>query len=159
MRKSDNFKYSEKEALSILTRLCSKEEKCLADVRERLYKWRFSANEADRMVAFLIKEKYIDENRYVSYYANDKMRFNKWGRLKIAYSLKQKHIPEEIIYHALDNIDQEQYISILKNELGKKLKTLKKESLLKLREKLYRFAASRGFESDLIRMAIVDILS
>ncbi len=116
-------------------------------------------NEISEIIEFLKKEKYIDEHRYAEAFVNDKYRFNKWGKYKIKFTLKQKHIPEPIISEALNKIPDENYHSLLYDELSKKLRNLPKNSDYELKSKLYRFAASRGYENDLILEVINELLS
>jgi regulatory protein len=150
LKSSDNINYSFKEALSILTRICSREEKCIADIKKKLTDWNVSEADSLKIIETLVKEKYINEQRYTTSFVNDKIRFNKWGRIKIRYALKQKSIPEGIIAEAFEQVDEDKYRQILTNEISKKLKSLKKDNPYVLQNKIYRFAASRGFESDLI---------
>ena len=150
---------SKKEALSLITRYCSIEERCISDTREKLNKYDLSENDIEEIIEFLKKEKYIDEVRYSAAFVNDKFRFNKWGKYKITYSLKRKLIPEAIISKALQNISDKDSKQLLKSELQKKLKCLPKADEHILKGKLYRFAASRGFENDLIINAISEVLN
>jgi regulatory protein len=143
--------FSKQEALSYITAFCSKEERCISDVEKKLFELLQSEAEIEEIIQFLISEKYIDETRYTNAFVNDKFRFNKWGKLKIAYALKNKKIPSKIIEQSLSAISEDQYSQQLEYELFKKLKSLPKSSTFELKGKLYRFAASRGFESELIQ--------
>lgn len=149
---------SKNEALSLLTRYCSKEEHCIFDAREKLKNYKLHESTIEEIVHFLVKEKYIDELRYSLAFVNDKSKFNKWGRFKIRYSLKQKQIPENIIKEALENISDDECRQILHDELSKKLRSLPKASNYELKGKLYRFAAGRGFENDIILEVIGELL-
>jgi regulatory protein len=135
------------------------EERCEHDVQKKISKFNFPENEITEIIEFLKKEKYIDEHRYAEAFVNDKYRFNKWGKYKINFALKQKHIPEPIILEALKKIPDENYHSLLFDELSKKLRSLPKNSDYELKTKLYRFAASRGYENDLILKVINNLLN
>lgn len=43
---------------------------------------RTSPDASERIIARLLKERFIDESRYTRFFVNDKLRFNKWGRDK-----------------------------------------------------------------------------
>ena len=103
----------------------------------------------------MLDDKYIDEERYALYFTKDKIIHNKWGRIKITYALKQKRIKDEHIKNAFDNFSEIEYENILKNELLKKLKTIKDNDEYTIKSKLLRFATSRGFENG----KVFDILS
>ncbi len=149
---------SKNEALSLLTHYCSREERCIADAREKLNDYNLPTSIVDDIIHHLVKEKYIDEHRYASAFVNDHTKFNKWGKYKISYGLKQKHIPEVIIHEALESISDDECRKILHDELSKKLRSLPKASNYELKGKLYRFAASRGFENDIILEVIGELL-
>lgn len=138
--------------------LCSKSEQAEADIRKKLATWEISADDADQIINRLISEKYLDETRYAHAYVRDKFRFGGWGRTKIAYSLRQKHISATAIEDALTEIDEQEYFDTLKIALMSKLRTIRDKDPLKLRASLFRFAASRGFEPAVISKAMNSIL-
>jgi regulatory protein len=84
------------------------------------------------------------------YFANDKLKFNKWGRVKIKYMLQQKKVSREAISEALEQIDENIYNKILKEELVKKRKSIKDTDEYQIKAKLFQFASGRGFEGDAI---------
>jgi regulatory protein len=118
-----------KEALSKAQALCARGEKCKSDISKKLYDWGISSDESEEILNSLVDDKFIDESRYTGYYVNDKFKFNKWGKRKIQFHLKQKQIPESLIYNALDEINDEKYISTIEAEMTKKLKTIKAENI------------------------------
>ena len=142
------------EALKYSMELCSKSERCRTEVRDKLAGFGVRDGEIEKVLSALEKEKFIDENRYASMFAADKLRFNKWGKIKIRYILYQKKIPSVIIDMALEDIDPEQYEEILRQELSKKMKTIRSGSAWEKRNRLFRFASQRGFESDMIRKVL-----
>lgn len=68
---------------------------------------RTSPDASERIIARLLKERFIDESRYTRFFVNDKLRFNKWGRVKIGYELYKKNIPSPIREESLAAIDEE----------------------------------------------------
>ena len=144
-----------KQALSKAQQLCAEKEKCVHDIRAKLYDWKLSESDHDTVINLLLEDKFIDEGRYALYYSKDKLNYNKWGKLKIAYALKQKKIKDEFIKKAFEEITETEYEDILKSELLKKLKTIKDTDEFTIKSKLLRFAASRGFENG----KVFDILS
>ena len=83
---------------------------------------------------------------------------NKWGKVKIRHMLQRKNIPGEIIETALEDIGDEDYSNILKEELLKKRKTIKGSNAFDIRGKLFRFAQRRGFETGLIYKILDEIV-
>jgi len=147
------------QALAKAQNICASQEKCKADIRKKLYDWKIQAIEIEKILNKLIKDKFIDENRYTSFYVRDKYKLNKWGRIKIEFSLKQKQIEQRIITNVLEEINDEEYKEIFRTELKKKLKSLKNEEKHKLKEKLLRFAQSRGYEPELSVSVVKNLLA
>ena len=139
-----------KEALSYTMDLCSRQEKCSSEIMEKLKKFKVQEASMVKVLQTLKKEGFIDESRYAGMFVRDKLRINRWGKIKIRYMLSAKRIPDEIIRDALDGIDDQNYLEILKEELSKKQKSVKAENPFEVRNKLARFAQQRGFESGLI---------
>ena len=101
-----------------------------------------------------MEEKFIDEERYCKAFVNDKYRFDKWGKIKIAQALQLKKIPSSLYWIYLNNIDKEEYLSILNKLLQSKRKSVHAETEFERNGKLIRFALSRGFEMDDIRQCL-----
>ncbi|MFC2097091.1 regulatory protein RecX [Bacteroidota bacterium] len=137
-------------ALSITRKMCSKGEKCCSDIRKKLDSFELSEEDQKIIISSLIKDKFIDEKRYSKFFASDKFKFNKWGKIKISYMLKEKGIKEEDINFAIKKIDVEEYRQTLNNILKNKLKSIKVEGPYEQKARLMRFGQSRGFEAKLI---------
>ena len=147
-----------KQAILRAEAICSKQEKCRHDIRENLLRWEVNENDTAKILNHLEAEKFIDESRFAASFARDKFRFNKWGRIRISYALKQKHIPESTINEALDSIPEDEYREVLTEELAKKRRSVKGKNAWDIRNKLTRFAQQRGFEFDIIQKAIDAII-
>ena len=128
---------------------CSKSERCAQEVRAKIAQAGLPEAAAERIIARLREEKFIDEARYARFFVNDKARFNKWGRVKIGYELYKKEIPEAIREEALAAIDEEEYRTTLTSLLRAKIRTVKGGDGQEMFQKLLRFAAGRGFETQL----------
>jgi len=138
---------------------CSTVERCVSEVEEKLVKWEQDEKASERIIQYLIKEKFIDENRYCKCFVSDKLRFNKWGKIKISYMLQQKKIPQHIISSALQQIDEEEYNNILIELLKEKRKFVKGKTKYEEQIKLTRFAAGRGFSFEEIQNALKIIVT
>lgn len=143
-----------KKALKIVAAQCSKKEYCCSDILQKLEKWEITEKEQAEIIAFLIKNKFINENRFATSYARDKFRFNKWGRQKIAQMLKQKGIPSPTITEALQSLDREDYDGTCLALLVQKRKNIHDTAPYTIKAKLFRFALSRGFDYETIDRAV-----
>lgn len=145
---------TETEALNRLMTYCAAAEHCKSEISEKLQRWGIAYAAIDRIIAQLEQEKYIDEERYCRAFVNDKYRFEKWGKVKIAQALQLKKIPSVVYASFLNGIDEEEYLSILRGLLASKRKSIRATDEFELNGKLVRFALSRGFEMKDIRRCI-----
>lgn len=142
------------EAFGRLTAFCAAGEHCLTEVRERLRRWNVAPDEAEALVRRLVEEQYINEERYCRAYINDKVRFARWGRLKIAQALRQKQIASSLYLPLLDELDEAIYSEQLRRLLEAKQREVKGRNAYERKVKLVRFALGRGYEMDEIRRFI-----
>lgn len=142
------------EAYGRLTAFCAAGEHCLSEVKERLRRWNVAAEECTALMQRLVEENYINEERYCRAFISDKVRFARWGRVKIALALRQKQIPSSCFNPLLDDIDEEVYYQQLCRLLEAKQREVKGRNAYECRAKLIRFALGRGYEMDEIRRFI-----
>lgn len=145
---------TETEALNRVAAYCSTAEHCRAEIAEKLQRWGIAYDAIERILDSLEQEKYIDEERFCRAFINDKYRFAKWGKLKIGQALQLKKISSMTYRSFLNEIDEEEYLSILHDLLNSKRKSVRAENEYELNGKLMRFALSRGFEMKDIRRCI-----
>ena len=129
---------------------CSTAERCRSEVVVKLQQWdKDHEADADAVLKRLEQEGFLDEQRYAQAFANDKMRFQGWGRQKIRLQLMQKGIAESAILAALGQLDEDVYHQTLQNLADKKRRELRREkNPYVLKQKLSRFLAGRGFSMD-----------
>lgn len=145
---------TEQEAFLQLTALCAQAEHCEQEMRDKLKRWGFDESVQNRIIERLIRERYIDNERYARAFVKDKIRYNKWGRRKVQQALWLKRIDKDIQQCVLDEIDDNEYLSVLRPLLKQKRKSVKAESDYELNRKLVRFALGRGFTFDIIRQCL-----
>ncbi len=145
---------SEKEAYLTLAALCAQAEHCQWEMLEKMRRWEVPEETQARVMQRLVKERYVDDERYAQAFVKDKIRYNKWGRRKVDQALWQKHIDEDIRKRVLDEVDDEEYLGVLRPLLKQKRKSTKANSDYELNQKLMRFAMGRGFTFDIIRQCI-----
>ena len=145
---------TEQEAYLRLTILCAQAEHCEQEMRDKMKHWKLDETTQDRIIARLIKERYIDEERYARAFVKDKIRYNKWGHRKVQQALWQKQIDNGIQQRVLDEIDEKDYLDVLRPLLLQKRKATKAGSDYELNQKLVRFALGRGFTFDIIRQCL-----
>jgi regulatory protein len=145
---------TEQEAYLQLAALCAQAEHCQQEMRDKMKRWGIDAAIQERIIARLVKERYIDDERFARAFAKDKIRYNKWGRRKVQQGLWQKHIDAEIQERVLCEIDDSEYLAVLKPLLKQKTKSIRAENDYERNQKLVRFALGRGFTFDIIRQCL-----
>ncbi len=141
-------------ALDRLSALCAQAEICSGDVDDKMKRWGLGEADRYRVLATLKKEGFVDDRRYAEAFVSDKLKFNGWGRAKIAMAMLQKGIAREVANDALDQVAEEAYVDVLYPLLKQKYPTIKAESDYERSMKLLRFAAGRGFTVEQVRSAI-----
>ncbi len=142
------------EALNKAAAYCTLCERCISEVTAKLTAWGVPAGEQQKIIACLQQEGFIDEARYCRAFVNDKVRFNRWGRIKIRAALSEKRLPKELVREAMESIDKEQYAAALAETVAAKRRELKGKDDYAAKQKIMRYAAGRGFEPSLIMKAI-----
>lgn len=145
------------QAVVRLETVCARAEHCSREARDKLWQWGFSTTEADKIVAGLEKCGFIDDNRYAAAYINDKVKFARWGRLKIRAMLASKHIEARIIDKAMEQIHDNEYLDNLTDLISRKATTLTVTDPYDRRARLMRFAMTRGYEPDIASSVIDNI--
>lgn len=149
--------FTEEEAQQRAAASCSTQELCRADVEDRLLKWNLSHEATDRVLDRLVADNFINEERYCRAFINDKLRFAKWGKQKIAAGLRLKRLPYRLSWQLLEEIDQDEYQAVLRDIIASKRKSVRADSDFELNAKLVRFALSRGFDmKDICRYVQAD---
>ena len=137
-----------------LAQLCARSEHCQYEMLEKMRKWNMTDEAQARVMQRLISEYYVDDERYARAFVHDKIRYNKWGRRKVEQALWMKHIDEDIRERVLSDIDDDEYISILRPLLKQKRRNIKAQSDYEQNQKLVKFALGRGFTFDIIRQCM-----
>lgn len=156
MQESKSMDYNE--ALRKAAGLCSRQEQCSKQIMEKLMHWSISEEDSQGIIELLKKEKYLDDQRFARFFTRDKFRFNGWGKVKISVMLRRKGIQEVMIKEALNELDEEAYFQACTHLISEKSKTLTDKNHYTRKGKLFRHAAQRGFESELIHRILNQVL-
>ena len=142
---------TKEQALQKLKHYCAYQERCHSEVKDKLYQLGVWKKDHDEIIAALIEENYLNEERFAVAFAGGKFRIKQWGRVRIKYELKQKQVSEYSIKKAMKQIDEEEYLSVLNKLAKEKYAALKNEQYLIRKKKTMDYLAAKGFEADLVR--------
>ena len=113
------------QAFQRLSALCAQAEHCQYEMLEKMRAWGMDDEAQASVMERLVSEHYVDDERYCRAFVRDKIRYNKWGRRKVEQALWMKHIDDDIRRSVLDEIDENEYISVLRPMLQQKRKSVR----------------------------------
>lgn len=142
------------EALHKSAAYCSLSEHCRSELIEKFNYWEVLPEYHEKIIQFLVKEKYIDEKRYASAFVKDKFRYNKWGRIRLRLELKAKKIEDSIIEEALHEISDKEYLLMINKLITEKEKNIEYRNDYEKKGKLFRYLSAKGFETESINRCI-----
>jgi regulatory protein len=138
---------------------CAYQERSHFDTRIKLKSYSLTDTEIEFIIAELISNNFLNEERFACAYARGKFRIKKWGKNKILSGLRAHRISEYCIKKAMKEIDDEEYLQTLTSILKSKSILIKEKNPFHKKIKLTRFALSRGFENDLIQDCLTEIVN
>jgi len=142
--------YTVQEALLKLSKYCTYQDRCHAEVEQKLREMKMIPEARHQIISELIKHDFLNEQRFALNYARGKFNQKHWGRIRIRQELKRRHITEKLIKKALDQISDKEYHSKLKLLVAKKCKELNYDNSLKSKSRLKNYLTYKGFESHLV---------
>lgn len=139
------------EALKKLQRYCAYQDRCHSEVRNKLLELGVYGDTLEEVMAELIIERFLDEERFARSYVRGKFRLKKWGRIRIRQELRLRKISAYCTKKGFEEIDEEAYQACLRAILEKKIKEYsRKYNDFTARQKAAVYANGRGYEYPLI---------
>ena len=139
-----------KEPLIKAANFCAYQERTHKEVRKKLAELEILGDDAEEIITYLIENNYLNEERFARVFAGSKFRQKKWGRIKIRQELKMRGMSEYCLKAGMSEIDGDDYMITLQEIIEKKSKDIKDSNKSIVRQKLVKFALSKGFENDLV---------
>ncbi len=154
-KKESQTVYTYTQALEALQQYCAYQDRCHQEARQKLRELGFGGEPAEELICDLIRDKFLDEERFARSFARGRFKMKRWGRQKITRELKQRQLSAYCIKKGLTEIEEEDYLQTLENELLRRDRLEKKATHPYLRRrKLADYMFQRGFESHLTWEAI-----
>lgn len=141
-----------KQVYQKLASFCAYQERTHDEVRKKLDQLFVEEEEGEWLISQLIKDNFLNEERFAKSFAGGKFRIKKWGRRKILFELKQKQVSERNIHTAIGQIDNTEYKATLRKLAEKKWQEIarKNQNEVVIKKKLAAFLIQKGYEQDLI---------
>ena len=138
------------QALAALMRLCARAEKSQEDARRLMRGWGLAERDAERVLAKLVRDRFIDDARYAGAFVREKLRLSGWGGYKIRTALQRKRIDRALIDAALAEADRSGMDERLRRQLERKARTAKYTTQYELKTKLIRYGLSLGYDYETV---------
>jgi regulatory protein len=143
------------QALQKLKHYCGYQERSHAEARDKLYSFGLFKQEVEELVARLIEEDYLNEERFAIAFAGGKFRIKKWGKIKITHALKEKRVGDYCVKKAIELIDEKEYEDTLQELMISKWESLNSETnIFSKTKKTHDYLLQKGFEIDMISQSI-----
>jgi regulatory protein len=148
---------TKEQALQKLRHYCRYQERCHSEVKDKLWRSGIKKADHDEIIASLIEDDYLNEERFAIQFAGGKYRMKQWGRVKIKSELKQKQVSEYCIRKSLQQIDEADYLKTLTKLAEKRYAVLKTEQWLIRKKKTIDFLLLKGFEHSLVNKVVSNL--
>lgn len=145
-----NPKYSQEETWHRISHYCAVQERSTREVSEKLYAWGVRGQDAEKIIDALVDDNFVNNARFAEAFTRSKFNQKKWGKRKISWELRGKGVSDSEVRHALEGIPEAAYRETAKNLIEKKHAELKDEEPRQRKEKLMRYLASKGYESEFL---------
>ena len=145
---------TKEEAIQKLRHYCGYQERSHSEVKQKLWDLGVWRSEHDEIIASLIDDDYLNEERFAKAFAGGKFRMKDWGRKKIYYGLKEKGVSDYLIKQAMKEIDEDVYQKTLRDLAEKKYESLKDEQYLVRKKKTIDYLLQKGYEPGLITSVV-----
>ena len=148
------------QALKKLERYCSYQDRCHQEVRRKLYEVGLYGDDVDQVMVKLIEGRFLDEERFARSYARGKFRMKKWGRIRIQIELRRRQISKYCLKAAMQELEEYDYEGTLKTMLEKRFEKQKPDlHPYAKRQDLITYAMRKGYEIDVIKSVITDVIT
>jgi len=111
-----------------------------------------------QIISELIKQDFLNEERFAMNYVRGKFNQKGWGRLRLKQELKRRQITDYLINKAINQINESDYLEKLSALALKKHKQLKENNSWIAKAKLKNHLQYKGYELDLILDEIKNLL-
>lgn len=145
---------TKEQAIQKLRHFCSYQERSHSEVVQKLWELGVRRSEHDEIIASLIEDDYLNEERFAKAFVGGKFRMKDWGRKKIYFGLKEKGISDYLVKQAMKEIDEETYRKTLHDLARKKWDSLKGEQYLARKKKTMDYLLQKGYEPDLVTSVV-----
>jgi regulatory protein len=147
---------TKEQAYQKLKHYCAYQDRCHSEVMDKAYSLGLRKNDVEELMARLIEENAVSEERFAIKFAGGKFRMKHWGRAKIISELRKKRVNDYLIKKALKEIEDDDYMKTILVLAKKKWNSIKDSGvnefvkMSRTRDYLLR----KGYETTVIGVVI-----
>ena len=139
----DNF---QKSALNKIINYCNYRDRSTKEIKIKLLDLNYSIEIIDSAISQAIELGIVDNFRFSKSFSRGKNQKNRWGKIKIAYELKNKGLNNKEITFGLESIEEKTYYKVLM----KSIEVYKRKSKNFEKNKLIKHLINKGYETSLV---------
>ncbi|MBQ0152690.1 MAG: RecX family transcriptional regulator, partial [Chryseobacterium sp.] len=106
--------YTFEEIRQKVVNYCVYQDRCHAEVEQKMREFVLIPEAKEEIMLFLLRENFLNEERFTRSYIRGKFYMKNWGKIKIKLNLIKKDISEKSISKCMDEIDEDDYYKTLK---------------------------------------------
>lgn len=129
-----------------MRKYCLFTDRCHRDVRTKLIKDKIYGDELEQIMAVLIEEDFLNEERFAKAFVTGKFKQNKWGKKRILMELKQRGISDYCIRKGFEEISEEDYLATIAKLWDKKWELVRESDVYKKRQKVMNYMIGKGYD-------------
>ena len=133
---------------------CAYQDRCHQEVEQKMRDFLLVPEAKEEILLYLMKENYLNEERFTRSYIRGKFYIKSWGRNKIRNHLKFKGVTEKLINRCFDEIEEADYQQTLIKIFAKYAEKLKGLQDYQRKSKTITYLLGRGFEYEEIRQML-----
>ncbi|WP_298763199.1 regulatory protein RecX [uncultured Polaribacter sp.] len=138
---------------------CIYQDRCHKEVEQKMRDYNLIPEAKEMILLDLLKDNFLNEERFAKSFARGKFRIKKWGKQRIVRELKFKEISAYNIKTALKEINEQEYIKTIYTITENRNAVIKEPNIYKRKRKLIDFLMRKGFESELIYKVVEEVTS
>jgi len=142
-----------------LEHYCAYQDRCHKEVEQKMWEFNLIPEAKELILLSLMKDDFLNEERFSKSYARGKFRIKNWGKQRIVRELKFRDISAYNIKTALKEIDETEYLKTLYSITENRNEVISEPNVYKRKKKLIDFLMRKGFENDLIFKTVNEVLS
>ena len=137
---------------------CAYQDRCHKEVLQKLREMNMIPEAIDHIMAYLIENDFLNEQRFAESFTRGKFRIKNWGKIRITNELKQRDISPYVLKKSLEQITDHEYLETLDQLARKRLEALESSGKAEKRRKLSSYLLYRGWEIHLVNEKLRELL-